>query len=82
MTGEFISYQWKCNRCGKWNKIRKVFDSGEHLKTCKCGRTMQVTVRMECRAVYIPKIIGLRDIYRRCNRGKVTLSPKSETVEK
>jgi hypothetical protein len=69
MTEEFNSREWKCNRCGKWNAIRKIFRNGEYYKTCKCGRTMIITVEIKKIEKRIPKITNLRDCYRRCDRG-------------
>ena len=69
---EYNPMKWRCNRCRKWNRIRKVTQDGEYLKKCSCGRVMKVKVKMRTITIIkkIPIIIGLRDIHRRCDRGQ------------
>ena len=75
---EFTRNQWKCNRCGKLNRVRKIRNSGEHLRTCKCGRTMHIKIEMESIITYRAIIVGLRDSYRRCNRGTPPILNKNK----
>ena len=71
MLHEFRSHVWQCNRCGKWNGVRNVYKDGEYYKKCKCGRIMVVTIKRVKKTRIVSEIVGLRDCYRRCNRGEL-----------
>jgi hypothetical protein len=58
---EFNWMKWTCSGCGKKHRVRKVYKDGEYHKTCSCGRTMIVKVKMEEETRLVARIIGLRD---------------------
>ena len=57
MEIEFRKNEWKCYRCGGWNKLVRVYKKGSYIKTCICGAVVLIKVRIKVSARYMPEIM-------------------------